>query len=166
MKNLKVMFLILLSTGFMTLQAQRFTVGANAGIPVGDAEDLTTFAIAVELGYLFDASEKIKVGPAVNYQHFFGDMQNVNGFAIEYEDEGFILVGGKGRFNIVDAFSIGTDIGYGVALSEGSDGGFYYKPHAVYDFGVVAAQLSYSAIVSDGFTLAAILLGIEVPLGL
>ena len=45
-----VLFFALLG---LTVQAQdQFRAGINLGLPVGDAGDITTFNIAIDLGYL------------------------------------------------------------------------------------------------------------------
>ncbi len=158
-------FLFILLIAALTIgstHAQRFIAGANAGIPVGDAEDLTTFVIAVELGYLFDLNENFQAGPKVEFKHYFGGEEDLGPLGtFEYDDESFIPIAGTARFSPAEAFWFGADLGYAIGVSEGNDGGFYYNPFLLYDFGAIAIKAGYSAITSDGFTLASINAGVE-----
>ena len=139
--------------GLTSMNAQRFVAGVNAGIPVGDADDLTTFAIAVELGYLFEISEEFEAGPITGYGHLFGD---------EVDDFQYIPIGGTGRFSVSEDFTLGADLGYALGIGDEVDGGFYYAPRIQY--GITESLdivLAYRNISDDGFTVSAITAGVE-----
>ena len=68
------LFTLAVFFGLTCAQAQGdFKAGIHAGLPIGDAGDLSTFALAVELGYLFDVSDEFQAGPTLGYSHSFGD---------------------------------------------------------------------------------------------
>tara|TARA_B100001146_G_scaffold222761_1_gene235850 strand:- start:60833 stop:61330 length:498 start_codon:yes stop_codon:yes gene_type:complete len=161
MKKLVLLGLFAIFAMGMTQAQNQFRVGAQGGVPVGDADNFTVFAIAVELGYLFEINDSFQAGPSAGVQHFFGEtFTNILGDDIS-RDETFLPISGTARFSPVDNFWFGADLGYAVGLSDGLDGGFYYKPHALYDFGPVAATLGYSGIAGDGITVSAVLFGVE-----
>lgn len=161
MKKLVLLGLFAIFAMGMTQAQNQFRVGAQGGIPMGDADDFTVFAIAVELGYLFEINDNFQVGPSAGVQHYFGDDLVFAGVTVEADDETFLPISGTARFSPVENFWFGADLGYAVGLSDGNDGGFYYKPHALYDFGPLAATLGYSGIANDGFTVGALLFGVE-----
>lgn len=45
-------------------------IGGVIGIPVGDASDAFDITGSIEVNYLFNVSEKFKVGPSVSYLNF------------------------------------------------------------------------------------------------
>ena len=153
--------------GFTVLNAQgQFRAGVSGGLPIGDAGDLATFAIAVDLGYLFELSETIEAGPVAGYSHSFGDDVTEGPITVEVDDIQFMPIGAGGRFNVSDNFSIGADVGYAIGISDDNDGGFYYAPRATYYAGqsvyIVAA---YRGVTVDNGSWDIISLGIEFGIG-
>ena len=73
MKNI-LLFTSVLVLGLSSMQAQNsFYIGAHAGLPISKgASDYTSFALAADLGYLFEISEDFKIGPTLGYSHTFG----------------------------------------------------------------------------------------------
>ncbi|MCK8479906.1 hypothetical protein [Psychroserpens algicola] len=148
---------------FANVNAQEFKAGINAGIPVGDAGDLTTFAIAVDLAYLFEVSEDFHAGPVTGYGHAFGDEIDLGGFGtIEVDDFQYIPIGATGRYSVSDDFTIGADLGYALGLGDGSEGGFYYNPRVQYGVSdALDIVLAYRNVSDDGFTASFLTLGVE-----
>lgn len=124
-----------------TANAQ-FYAGVGGGLPVGDANTFGTFGIAVDLGYLFDITEIISVGPVTGLSHTFTETYNYgNGVEYDPDDATFVIVGGGGRFYFAD-FYAGADLGYAVGVVDGYDGGFYFSPRFAYkplDFMAIVA---------------------------
>lgn len=162
MKKIMLFSLAVCFAGLSYVQAQGdFKAGIHAGLPIGDAGDLATFALAVDLGYLFDVSDQFQAGPTVGFSHSFGD--EIGGF--EIDDIQFLPIGGAGRFNISDEFSLGADLGYAVGINEGNDGGFYYSPRAAYAVSeMVDIVLAYRGVAVDGGSWDIISLGVEFDL--
>ena len=166
MKKLLVIALIAL-TGY-TANAQ-FSAGVHGGLPIGDAGDLATFAIAVDLGYLFEISDSFSAGPTVGVQHNFGDefsfTDPFTGTTIteDYEDTTFLPVGAAVRFNVSDTFTLGGDLGYGVGLApDFNDGGFYYSPRAQYSVSdLIDIVVAYRGVSLDGGSWDIVSAGVE-----
>ena len=159
MKKLLVLALIAF-TGY-TANAQ-FTAGVSGGLPIGDAGDLATFSIAVDLGYLFDLSDTFKAGPIAGVSHSFGDDITILGTTFPVEDVQFLPVGAGARFSASDAFTLGADLGYAVGINEGNDGGFYYSPRVQYSISdLIDLVLAYRGVSRDGGSWDIISFGFE-----
>ncbi|MFC7357353.1 outer membrane beta-barrel protein [Jejudonia soesokkakensis] len=131
MKNLGLLILVLFGSTTMFAQGQ-FRAGLSGGIPIGDAGDLATFAIAVDLGYLLEITDKLDVGGTVGYSHSFGDTIEAGGEEFDIEDIQFVPIAASGRFEVATSFTLGADVGYAIGIGEVEDGGFYYSPRAQY----------------------------------
>ncbi|OUR99011.1 hypothetical protein A9Q86_13150 [Flavobacteriales bacterium 33_180_T64] len=114
--------------GLTNVSAQNFSAGVNVGLPIGDAGDLYSFNVGLDVNALWEVSDDFQAGIASGYSHLFGD--EINGFDVD--DFQYVPLAGAVRFNISDVFQIGTDVGYAIAVSDG-DGGFYYRPMIGYD---------------------------------
>jgi hypothetical protein len=150
--------------GFFTLipaQAQ-FTAGVHGGLPLGDADDLATFAIAVELGYLFEISDNFSAGPSVGISHSFTEDVDTPFGPVEIDDVTFLPISGAARFGVSDNFTLGGDIGYAVGINDGNDGGFYYSPRVQYSVSdLIDLVLAYRGISVDGGSWDILSLGVE-----
>lgn len=157
------LFTLAVFFGLSFAQAQGdFKAGIHAGLPIGDAGDLATFSIAVDLGYLFDLSDQFQAGPTVGYSHSFGDNIDTGIGTVEIDDVQFIPIGGAGRFHVSDEFSLGLDLGYALGVNDGNDGGFYYSPRAAYSLSdKVDLVLAYRGISENGGSWDIISIGLE-----
>ncbi|WP_412560686.1 outer membrane beta-barrel protein [Winogradskyella sp. MIT101101] len=142
---------------FASVNAQEFKAGVNAGLPIGDAGDFSTFAIAVELGYLFDVSEDFQAGPTVGFNHSFGDSDIID------EDFSWLPIAAAGRFAVSEEFTLGADLGYAIGVApDGIDSGFYYAPRVQYGVSdALDIVLAYRGISLDGISWSQITLGVE-----
>lgn len=156
---MKKLFLGALMIAFsFSVNAQgSFNVGVNAGIPTGDAKDGYTFALGLDVNYLFEVSDAFEVGPSVSYLTYFGD--EIGGFDID--NASFLPISAAARFAAGDAFTLGADLGYALGLSpDGNDGGFYYRPMVGYDISEnFMLQATYSGVSVDGGTFSSFGLG-------
>ncbi|TCI91713.1 outer membrane beta-barrel protein [Tenacibaculum sp. M341] len=154
----KLFFIITIALGLsMNAQEGQFNLGANFGLPTGNYSNITSFALSVEANYLFDISENISVGPSASFINYFGKEENNVGFG----DIQFLPLAAAGRFNISDEFTLGADIGYGIGINTGNDGGFYYRPMLAYNISDdISLQASYSGISSNGQNISNVGLGV------
>ena len=122
-----------------TVSAQNFNAGINAGFPSGDASDYSSFALAVDLAYMFDSSsDDFNFGLATGVLHSFGK----ENMGIDWDDHSFLPLAVAGRLGLGGGFGLGADVGYAIGLNDGNEGGFYYAP-----------RLSYG--ISDGMSIVA-----------
>lgn len=129
-----------------------FKVGANIGLPLSTAGDVSSFNVGVDIAYLFEVMDNLEVGGLVGYTHFFGNgtytyYGDNTTFIGEYEDAGFVPISSTARYYFADRkFFGGIDLGYAINVSGEADGGFYYRPKFGYNLGVVALIASYQGI--------------------
>lgn len=133
-----------------------FNIGAHAGIPMGDIEDISSFEAGVDLAYRFTFVDIVEVGPLVGYHHYFGED--------EFDDLNYLPIAASGRLGLPQSFFAGFDLGYAIALEDSVDGGLFYRPQVGYQFLNFGLILSYSGIAEDELDIGALTLGFEFKL--
>ncbi|MCX7550444.1 outer membrane beta-barrel protein [Xanthomarina sp. F2636L] len=153
--------------GFSFMNAQGgFKVGANFALPVGDAGDVSSFSIGLDAAYFVEVSEQFLVGGATGFTNAFGKTETLSAFGysfdVDYDDVQFLPVAAAARFLATEKFYVGADLGYAIGISDGNDGGFYYRPRVGYNFtDMIGANFSYTGISLDGGDWSTIGLGVE-----
>ena len=145
-----------------TLQAQEgFRAGINLALPTGDASDVSGFSIGLDATYLWNVAESFDVGVATGFTNAFGKEIDVPGFgSVELDDVQFLPIAAAARYHVTDKFRAGADLGYAIGISDGNDGGFYYRPMVGYGLNEkMELNLSYTGISLDGGTWSTIGLG-------
>lgn len=132
-----------------------FKAGLNLGIPVGDVSDFYNLQFGADVAYMFGVANTFAVGPMVGYSNFFPEDSDNS------DNAQFVPIAAAGRLNLGSAFFLGADLGYGIGIEEGMDGGFYYRPQVGYDFGLIGLIASYSGISVDGGSWSSVNLGVE-----
>ncbi len=160
MKKIILSIALVLITATSAFSQGNFKVGVNAGLPVGDLEEFTTFHLGADLAYMFGVAETIQLGPMVGYSHFFGDSGEEGPLSWEVEDIQFVPVALSGRVNLT-SFFLGADLGYALGINDGNDGGFYYRPQVGFNLGKLGLVASYSGVSLDGGSANSVNLGIE-----
>jgi len=163
MKKLLLIVVVALMS-LTAAQAQgQFRAGISGGLPIGDAGDLATFAIAIDLGYLFEISDAVDIGATTGYSHTFGDTIDLGGFGqVEIEDIQFIPIAASGRFEVATNFTLGGDVGYALGVNDGNDGGFYYSPRAQYGVSdAIDIVVAFRGVAVDGGSWDIVTAGVE-----
>ena len=150
----KLVFVIALAIfGLANLNAQGFKLGANVGLPVGDASDYSNLSIGLDVNFLWPTSGDFDIGLAAGFSNSFGKDSA--------DDVQFLPVAGAVRFNASEEFMIGGDVGYAIGINDGNDGGFYYRPMVGYNVSERAQlNISYAGISLDGGTWSTVNLGV------
>lgn len=149
-----VLLLLMVGLGFTSVQSQSLTLGANAGIPLGDVNNFTSFQLGADVAYRVGVVGIVEAGPMLGYSHFFGSN------SIDYQ---FLPVAASGRVNLT-ALRLGLDLGYALGLNEGNDGGVYLRPSVGFNFLMLGLVASYQAIDVNGVNFSSINLGVEFDL--
>lgn len=157
-----ILLIVLAVMGLGTSYSQgNFRLGVNAGLPMGDSADFTSFQLGTDVAYMINLAGVAAVGPMVGYSHFFGDSgEEVGGVSLEVDDAQFVPIAASGRFNLL-SLALGLDLGYALGLNDGNDGGFYYRPQVGFSIGPVGLIASYQGISMDGGSVASVNLGVE-----
>jgi hypothetical protein len=158
----KVLFIAFMMVSGLALQAQEgFRAGINLAIPTGDASDVSGFSIGLDATYLWNVAESFDVGVAAGFTNAFGKEIEVDGIgSFEVDDVQFLPIAAAARYHVTDKFRVGGDIGYAIGISDGNDGGFYYRPMVGYGLNEkMELNLSYTGISLDGGNWSTIGLG-------
>lgn len=165
-KTITTTIFLILVTFLTNAQVDRssFKVGLNAGIPVGDASEVSSFSIGLDVNYHWGVSKLLDVGFATGFLNAFGDTETVSigGFEVEGEFEDYQIIPAAASVRIYPTyeFKLGADLGYAIGVNEGNDGGFYYRPIVGYNItGNTEVNVSYTAIENDG-TFSLVMVGV------
>lgn len=153
MKKLMFSALALFAFGFANAQDDGgFKAGVHFGLPMGDAGDLYTMNLGLDVGYMWNVAEDFKAGVATGYTMYMGDTVDTGFGEVDIDDAGFIPVAASGQYSIMDNLFLGLDFGYAVYVGseDGADGGLYYQPKVGYQTEKIEIFLGYKGISNDG----------------
>jgi hypothetical protein len=157
----KVLVVALALIGFSMNAQEGFKLGANLGLPVGDAGDVSGFSVGLDAQYIFETAGEFDLGVATGFTNSFGKTIGDSTFSIEIDDVQFLPLAGVARYKASEEFSIGTDLGYALGINDGNDGGFYYRPTVGYAVSEgIEINASYTGISLDGGTWSTVNLGV------
>nr|WP_299383584.1 hypothetical protein [Allomuricauda sp.] len=143
--------LLTITFGILLSSAQdrsNFKAGFTAGLPVGDAEMISSFSIGLDVNYHYGVSELLDLGVATGFIHSFGDTLPDQS---NFEDIQFLPVAGSVRIYPTYHFKFGGDVGYAVGINEGNEGGLFYRPLIGYNItGNTELNVSYTAVNNNG----------------
>ena len=101
-------------------------LGINAGVPVGNASNYSSFTPGIELKGQLMETNHVGIGLTTGYNHFYGKEN--------FKDFGTVPLGAFIRvYPASQGFFAGTDAGYSIVTGTGSsNGGFYVRPQLGY----------------------------------
>lgn len=134
---MKKLFLIIEFLGLSPIFAQQNDIditpqnswlkaGLTASIPIGDANDISSFNLGLDLRAQYLFNPNFAIGLASGYSHFFGK----DGF----DDFGVIPAAGFARYYFTPSgLFLGADLGYGFLTNvDNNSGGLYVNPQIGY----------------------------------
>lgn len=148
-----LLLLIFLTTALSSSYSQGdLRLGVNAGIPVGDVADVSSFNAGADIAYLMGFGDTFQIGPMVGYSHFFGED--------DIDDFQFLPIAATARIGLA-GLEVGLDLGYGLGISDDIDGGFYYRPKLGFSLFGLSLIGSFTGISDDSVTFSTVNLGLE-----
>lgn len=105
-------------------------LGINAGVPLGDVADFSSFALGLDAAGQFMRTDNFGLGIASGYTHYFAKTDVMGA-----EDFGVIPLGAMFRYYPQPAgVFVGTDLGYSFYTGDGmaESGGAYVRPQLGY----------------------------------
>lgn len=132
-------------------------IGANVGIPVGDASDFFKFYFRIRCSLSVETGRKFWFGYCNRLSAFFvkSDWKDAGG-----SDAGYIPLAASAQYSVSPNFFIGADLGYGFLTGKyASGGGFYYQPKVGYQQSNWELYLGYKGVSKDSNTLGSVNLG-------
>jgi len=147
MKKLLILAMLVIF-GYCNVEAQTFKVGATLGIPAADASDVSNFVLGIDAYYYFTNIDSfIEIGGTAGFRNFFGDEIEVAGETFDVDDAQFLPLAGAARLKLFGIVSGGADLGYAIGISDGLDGGFYFRPVVAVDIAdTIELNASYESI--------------------
>lgn len=144
----KIIFATLFAfVGLSAVAQEGFRVGGYIGLPMGDAADISSFAIGLDAKYMFSVSDQFNVGVATGYQNTITDDVSAFGFSADLPNIQFLPIAASAQFLASEKISLGLDLGYAVGLTDNVDGGFYFRPIVGYNISeTFELNLSYSSV--------------------
>lgn len=146
---------------FTAISAQEgFKIGAQAGLPIGDYDDLVRVVVGADIGYMWAPNKVFDLGIKAGIVHGFAETFKAEVVSVELPSVQFAPVAASIRIWPSKKFSFGGDVGTAFALSERESDGFYYRPQLGFQTGAQSElNLSYSAIAQDSATWSTVTLG-------
>ena len=139
-----------------------FKVGANFGLPMQDAGNVSSWNIGADIAWLWEVAPNWEVGGLTGFTNIFGDgsykyindpydnklaAKSVDGVVAHYSDESFIPVAATGRWYFSNRkMYAGLDLGYAIHVAGDADGGIYVRPKFGYNLGKVNLVGSFQRI--------------------
>ncbi|MCA6073504.1 hypothetical protein [Fulvivirga sedimenti] len=148
----KLLIIAIICAMSATANAQ-IKFGGHFGVPVGDLSEFYSFTLGADLYYMFGHNPDgfLKFGVATGYINYFGSTVDILGQDVDIDNASFIPIAGAVRITILKFITFGPDFGYGFGVSNGIDGGFYWRLVGGIDFGnAVEVNLFYHSISADG----------------
>ena len=101
-------------------------IGLNAGVPMGDIDDSSSFSLGLDLKAQYLVTPNFGIGLATGYSHIFGK----DG----YDDFGVMPAAAFARYYFKPkGLFLGVDFGYGFLVNaNNNDGGLYVNPQIGY----------------------------------
>lgn len=158
-KKTLVLVVAFMAIGFSSMaqyvDRSSFKAGFHAGLPVGDASDVSSFALGLDLAYHWGVSEMFDAGLASGFLNAFGETESVTVGEVtvegEFGDYQIIPLAAALRLYPTYDFKLGADVGYAVGINEGNEGGFYLRPTMGYNLsGNTELNVSYMNISNNG----------------
>ncbi|WP_312356372.1 hypothetical protein [Empedobacter sp.] len=118
----------------------------HVGFPVGNASDVSSFNLGVDLAYLHPIANNFKLGAKVGYDHFIAksDFKDLGG-----EDFGFIPLAATAKYEFSNNLFIGGDLGYAIATKSDMDGGLFWQPKFGYSGANFDVYAGYKGIATS-----------------
>ncbi|MFV0143902.1 hypothetical protein OBJ96_06195 [Empedobacter falsenii] len=121
----------------------------HVGIPVGNASDVSSFNLGVDLAYLHPIANNFKLGAKVGYDHFIAKDYTFLGKTYEGEDFGFVPLAATAKYEFSNNLFIGGDLGYAFATKSDMDGGLFWQPKFGYSGANFDVYAGYKGIATS-----------------
>ncbi|MES2240009.1 MAG: hypothetical protein V4497_07085 [Bacteroidota bacterium] len=153
MKKIILTVAALFAFGFANAQSGAFRLGAHVGLPTGDIKDGSSVNLGVDVAYTWSVAEGLDAGITTGYTSYLGKKG--------WGDASFVPVAATAQFTLTDNWFIGADLGYGIGVNNGNDGGFLYQPKFGYQMDKTGIYVSYKGISVNGGTFSSVNLGVS-----
>jgi hypothetical protein len=138
-----------------------FKLGIQGGLPINDFNGEVSVAVGLNTGYMFALGEVVDLGVDVGYVHGFKETFSDSGLQDNLKSVQFVPLAVSTRIWPSNSFSFGGDVGYALGISDGNEGGIYYRPLISYLMGPqTELNLSYTGISLENKTWNTVTIGV------
>ncbi|TSJ42682.1 hypothetical protein FO440_00375 [Mucilaginibacter corticis] len=113
----------------------KFSIGVEAGLPVGDASDAYNFVIGGSLKYAQPIADATAFTISAGYSSFMGKSVSFGGVSVKVPNAGFVPVKAGIKYNFAESFYGEAQLGAAFGTQSGGGTAFVYAPGIGYDFG-------------------------------
>lgn len=155
-----IVLLTLCFFGLSSSAQEGFKIGAHGGIPLGEFNDLVGLVVGAEIGYMWAPNKIFDLGIKTGIVHGFPETFRDEVIREKLPSVDFLPAAISVRVWPGKSFSFGGDVGYAIGLSDGNEGGLYYRPQIGFQVGAGSEiNFSYSAIQNDPDTWSTVTVG-------
>ena len=167
MKKLSILLVALFY--IMALKAQDYTdrdnfkIGVHGALPVGDASEISSIGLGLDVSYNYGISKVFDLGIATGFTNAFVNTDDSVENLTSFENVQFVPVAGVLRIfpHVRSRLNFGADVGYALGIDEGNEGGFYYRPTLAFNVNRgTEVTATYSAVSLSGGTWSTATLGL------
>ena len=161
----KILFILLISLSGMGAYSQEgVKLGIQAGLPYNDFNDISGVMVGADFGYMRALGEVVDLGIMTGVIHGFPKTFVFEEVGVGIEENkaiDFVPLALSIRIWPSQDFSLGVDVGQAFGISDGNDGGLYFRPIIGYLFGTYTEiNASHTTIKLDGASWTTINFGI------
>jgi hypothetical protein len=140
MKKILLAAALLVGVSFTTFAqstggGNRFSIGLEGGVPVGDAADIFNAVIGGSIKFEAPIATSTSFTLSAGYTSFLGKTIDVPGFSGKYESYGAIPIKAGIKYHVNEGFYVEGQLGAAIGTKSNSKVAFAYAPGIGYDFG-------------------------------
>lgn len=152
MKKLLFAAVAVMAFGVSNAQEGNFKAGVNLGMPMGDAKDVYSSNLGLNIAYTWSISKEFSVGATTGY-----DMYNAKNGG---DAASFMPIAATAQYSFTDNIFAGADLGYALGLApSGIESGMLYQPKLGYQTEKFEIFTGYKSISLDGEALSTLNFG-------
>lgn len=152
MKKL-LLVMAVVAFGFTASAQDGFRIGANLGLPIGDAGDFNSLYINLDVDHDWSVSDDFTVGLSTGYSNLSGK-DGYGGFS-------YLPAAGSVDVGVSDNMSVGGDVGVAFSLEDGGGSDFMYRFQFRYQASEqVDVSARFNSLSGDGSTWSNISIGV------
>jgi hypothetical protein len=140
MKKILLAAALLVGVSFTTFaqssgSTNRFSIGLEGGVPVGDAADFSSAVIGGSIKFEHPIATSTAFTLSAGYSSFLGKTVTIGGSSVKYDSYGAIPIKAGIKYHFTEGFYGEGQLGAAIGTKSGSKVGFAYAPGIGYDFG-------------------------------
>ncbi len=162
LNNIVPILLIFSLISLTSIRAQEgFKMGIQAGLPFNDFNEALSVVVGADVSYMSPLGEIVDIGSSVGFIHGFAETFQSEIVRNDLKSIQFVPLSAGLRLWTSNEFSFGGNAGYAFGISDGNEGGLYYRPMIAYLMSSsVEVNFSYTGIEIDEATWSTLTLGI------